>query len=80
MPVHYGSAALNYQTISSPLATQLPQASGVAYALKRSGTNAIASCFFGEGAASEGDFHAGTSSGMVFRCGVLQRPHARGLS
>jgi len=26
MPVHYGSHALNYHTISSPLGTQLPQA------------------------------------------------------
>jgi hypothetical protein len=25
MPVHYGSKRLNHQTISSPLATQLPQ-------------------------------------------------------
>lgn len=25
MPVHYGSQQLNFQTISSPLATQLPQ-------------------------------------------------------
>ena len=25
MPVHYGSAKLNYYTISSPLATQMPQ-------------------------------------------------------
>ena len=58
MPVHYGSAELNYQTISSPLATQLPQASGVAYALKLSKKNAVAVCYFGEGAASEGDFHA----------------------
>ncbi len=58
MPVHYGSAELNFQTISSPLATQLPQASGVAYALKLSKKNAVAVCYFGEGAASEGDFHA----------------------
>jgi hypothetical protein len=28
MPVHYGSKALNFQTISSPLATQIPQAAG----------------------------------------------------
>ncbi len=34
MPVHYGSKALNFHTISSPLATQLPQAVGAAYALK----------------------------------------------
>ena len=31
MPVHYGSRELNFQTISSPLATQIPQASGAAY-------------------------------------------------
>ena len=34
MPIHYGSKELNYQTISSPLATQLPHAVGAAYALK----------------------------------------------
>lgn len=37
MPVHYGSAAHNFQTISSPLATQIPQASGAAYAQKIKG-------------------------------------------
>ncbi|KAF7299672.1 2-oxoisovalerate dehydrogenase subunit alpha [Mycena chlorophos] len=62
MPVHFGSPKHHFHTISSPLATQIPQAAGVGYALKRSperrGRN-IAACFFGEGAASEGDFHAG---------------------
>jgi 2-oxoisovalerate dehydrogenase E1 component alpha subunit len=56
MPVHYGSAALHFQTISSPLATQLPQAAGAAYACKLEGKGRIAVCYFGEGAASEGDF------------------------
>ena len=36
MPVHYGSTALNFVTISSTLATQMPQAVGSAYAYKRS--------------------------------------------
>eukprot|EP00904_Undaria_pinnatifida_P011595 jgi/Undpi1/7566/HiC_scaffold_22.g10039.m1 len=58
MPVHYGSRNLHYQTVSSPLATQIPQAVGAGYALKLSGEKNIAVCFFGEGAASEGDFHA----------------------
>lgn len=65
MPVHYGSRRLNVHTISSPLATQLPQAAGAAYALKlRHKANpenvprAVVACYFGEGAASEGDFHA----------------------
>ena len=34
MPIHYGSRALNYYTISSPQGTQLPQAVGVAYKMK----------------------------------------------
>lgn len=75
MPVHYGSAELNFQTISSPLATQLPQASGAAYALKMNpDNNAVALCYFGEGAASEGDFHAAlnfaatTESPCIFFC------------
>lgn len=58
MPVHYGCKELNFQTISSPLATQLPQAAGAAYALKLSDKKACAVVYFGEGAASEGDFHA----------------------
>ncbi|KAK7690258.1 hypothetical protein QCA50_006913 [Cerrena zonata] len=62
MPVHFGSKALHFHTISSPLATQIPQAAGVGFALKRDplrrGKN-CAAVFFGEGAASEGDFHAG---------------------
>jgi 2-oxoisovalerate dehydrogenase E1 component alpha subunit len=34
MPIHYGSKELHYQTVSSPLATQLPHAAGAAYAMK----------------------------------------------
>ena len=50
MPVHYGSRAINLQTISSPLATQIPQAAGAAYALKLEGKGAACICYFGEGA------------------------------
>ncbi|KIO18952.1 hypothetical protein M407DRAFT_153529 [Tulasnella calospora MUT 4182] len=68
MPVHFGSTDLHFHTISSPLATQIPQAAGVAYALKRDpnrrGKNCTI-CYFGEGAASEGDFHAGLSMASV---------------
>lgn len=64
MPVHYGSSALNFVTISSPLGTQMPQAVGSAYSFKLSnGRKApedrrVAIVYFGEGAASEGDAHA----------------------
>ena len=59
MPIHYGSRELNFMTISSPLATQIPQAAGYAYGQKLLGNDACTICYFGEGAASEGDFHAG---------------------
>lgn len=58
MPVHYGSKELHFQTISSPLGTQIPQASGTGYALKIAGKPNVCVCYFGDGAASEGDFHA----------------------
>jgi len=35
MPVHYGSPDLHFVTISSTMATQMPQAVGSAYAYKR---------------------------------------------
>lgn len=59
MPVHYGSKKLHFQTISSPLATQIPQAAGTGYAFRLEGKGQVCMCYFGEGAASEGDFHAG---------------------
>lgn len=71
MPIHYGSRKLHYQTISSPLTTQLPQAVGAAYAFKRDQEDRAAVCFFGEGAASEGDFHAGMNFAATLDCPVL---------
>lgn len=74
MPVHYGSRALNFQTISSPLGTQIPQAAGAGYALRLSKSDAVCACYFGDGAASEGDFHAAlnfaatTGAATVFIC------------
>ncbi|KYR01060.1 3-methyl-2-oxobutanoate dehydrogenase [Tieghemostelium lacteum] len=58
MPMHFGSKRINLQTISSPLTTQLPQAVGTAYAQKLMGEKNCTIVYFGEGAASEGDFHA----------------------
>ncbi|WP_434937621.1 thiamine pyrophosphate-dependent dehydrogenase E1 component subunit alpha [Shewanella sp. HL-SH8] len=71
MPIHYGSKALNYHTISSPLATQIPQATGVAYAQKLKGERNVTICYFGEGAASEGDFHAGLNMAAVLKAPVI---------
>ena len=71
MPVHYGSRQYNFQTISSPLGTQIPQAAGAAYAFKREGRKNVVMCYFGEGAASEGDFHAALNFASTLDCPVI---------
>jgi len=80
MPIHYGSKALNFHTISSPLATQLPHAVGAAYFMymKDGGggggeSKGCSICYFGEGAASEGDFHAAMNfaATLVGRCPMI---------
>ena len=71
MPIHYGSRALNYMTISSPLGTQIPQATGYAYGQKMQGLDAVTICYFGDGAASEGDFHAGLNMAAVQQSPVI---------
>ena len=73
MPIHYGSKELAFHTISSPLATQLPQAVGAAYALSREQSGRgmrledrnVAVAYFGDGASSEGDFHAAANFAAV---------------
>lgn len=71
MPIHYGVKELNFMTISSPLGTQIPQASGYAYGQKMAGQPAVTICYFGEGAASEGDFHSGLNMAAVLHCPVI---------
>lgn len=71
MPIHYGRKDLNYQTVSSPLGTQLPQAAGAAYANKLDQYEGITVAYFGEGAASEGDFHAAMNFAATLACPVM---------
>uniref|UniRef100_A0A8B9Y1Z3 2-oxoisovalerate dehydrogenase subunit alpha n=2 Tax=Bos TaxID=9903 RepID=A0A8B9Y1Z3_BOSMU len=71
MPVHYGCRERHFVTISSPLATQIPQAVGAAYAAKRANANRVVICYFGEGAASEGDAHAGFNFAATLECPII---------
>ncbi|RDE22503.1 thiamine pyrophosphate-dependent dehydrogenase E1 component subunit alpha [Motiliproteus coralliicola] len=71
MPIHYGSSELHYMTISSPLATQIPQATGYAYGQKMAGDGHCTVAVFGEGAASEGDFHAALNMASVLKVPVI---------
>ncbi|KAH7942237.1 hypothetical protein HPB49_022263 [Dermacentor silvarum] len=69
MPIHYGSTEHHFVTVSSTLATQMPQAVGTAYAYKLAQKKQCVACYFGDGAASEGDAH-----GAFNFAGVLGTP------
>lgn len=71
MPVHYGSDELNICTVSSPLCTQVPQASGAGYKYRINNENKVAVTYFGEGAASEGDFGPALNFAATLRCQTL---------
>lgn len=71
MPVHYGSRDLNINTVSSPLGTQIPNASGAGYKYRINGENKVAVTYFGDGAASEGDFHSAMNFAATLRCQTL---------
>lgn len=71
MPNHFGSRELNVVTVSSPIGTKIPHAAGAAYAMKLQGDQAVVICYFGEGATSEGDFHAGLNFAAVRKAPVI---------
>lgn len=71
MPNHFGSRKLNVVTVSSPIGTKIPHAAGCAYAMKLQKEQNIVVCFFGEGATSEGDFHAGLNFASVRKAPVI---------
>ncbi|XWS29911.1 hypothetical protein CRYUN_Cryun24cG0070800 [Craigia yunnanensis] len=53
MPIHYGSNKYNYFTVSSTIATQIPNAFGAAYSLKMDKKDACAVTYFGDGGTRE---------------------------
>src|SRR5256712_11441598 len=67
MPNHYGARDINYVPVSSPVGTQIPQAVGVAWAAKIRKEDIVTLTYFGDGATSEGDFHAGMNFAGVFK-------------
>jgi pyruvate dehydrogenase E1 component alpha subunit len=54
-----------------PIATQVPQAAGLAHAQRLQGKEAIAAVFIGDGGTSEGDFHEGLNFASVFDAPLL---------
>jgi 2-oxoisovalerate dehydrogenase E1 component alpha subunit len=71
MPAHWGSRRLGIMSGSSPIGTQIPHASGIAYAMKYRGENAIVGSWFGEGATSEGDWHEALNFAGIHRLPIV---------
>ncbi|WP_049929204.1 pyruvate dehydrogenase (acetyl-transferring) E1 component subunit alpha [Halopiger goleimassiliensis] len=57
---------VNMFSVAVPIATQIPHATGAAWASKLKGEEKAFVCYFGDGATSEGDFHEGLNFAGVF--------------
>jgi 2-oxoisovalerate dehydrogenase E1 component alpha subunit len=71
MPSHWGSRRLGIISHSSPIASQIPHASGIAYAAVYRGEDAVVGCWFGEGATSEGSWHEGLNFAGIHKLPVV---------
>ena len=67
MPNHFAWRDLRYVSASSPIGTQITQAVGAAMAAQRRADRLVTVAFFGDGATSSNDFHAGMNFAGVFR-------------
>ncbi|HVM63799.1 MAG TPA: dehydrogenase E1 component subunit alpha/beta [Acidimicrobiales bacterium] len=67
MPSHWGSRRLGIISGSSPIATHLPHAAGIAKAMQLRGDDGVVVCYFGDGAASKGDFHEACNFAGIHR-------------
>jgi 2-oxoisovalerate dehydrogenase E1 component subunit alpha len=66
MPAHYGLAP-RILTSGSPVATQIPHATGAALASKIRGDGGVSIVYFGDGASSKGDFHEGLNFAAIHK-------------
>lgn len=71
MPVHYSFAKQRFVSISSPIGTQIIQATGAAMAMQVKKEKAFAISYFGDGATSSNDFHAGLNFAAVYKSPVV---------
>jgi 2-oxoisovalerate dehydrogenase E1 component alpha subunit len=67
MPGHYGGPAHNIVSVSSPVATQILHAVGIALAAKIRGTDQVAAAIMGEGSSNQGDVHEALNFAAIHR-------------
>jgi 2-oxoisovalerate dehydrogenase E1 component alpha subunit len=71
MPCHETWRPGRYASVSSPLATQLPHAVGVAWAARLKGDDVVALAYLGDGTTSASDFHTALNLAGVRRIPVV---------
>lgn len=71
MPAHYSSRRHRIITSSSPVSTQVPHATGTAYAAKLRGTGQVSIVCFGEGGSSKGDVHEAFNFAGIHKLPVI---------
>ncbi len=67
MPNHWCDRSINLVSVSSPVATQLSQAVGAAYAARLRQEKVAVIAFFGDGGSSTGAFHVAMNFAGVYR-------------
>jgi 2-oxoisovalerate dehydrogenase E1 component alpha subunit len=67
MPGHYGNVANNLVSLSSPVATQMLHAVGIALAAKIRKTGQVAMTSMGEGSSNQGDVHEGLNFAAIHK-------------
>ncbi len=71
MPCHPSARDVHYVSMSSVIGTQISQAVGVAQAMRLRRAAGVVLAFFGDGATSSNDFHAGLNFAGVLKVPVL---------
>jgi 2-oxoisovalerate dehydrogenase E1 component alpha subunit len=71
MPDHYTSRQTHWLSISSPVGTQITHGVGLAWAAKLKNEDAASLIYFGDGATSSNDFHAGMNFAGVFKAPAI---------
>jgi 2-oxoisovalerate dehydrogenase E1 component alpha subunit len=71
MPGHYGIKDRNILSVSSPVATQILHATGIAWAAKLKKQDVVTITYLGEGSSNQGDFHEALNFAGIHKLPVI---------